>query len=74
VGHTDDVDTDESNQILGKQRVDFVIDKLVERGVPRNILEGRGEGEQQLLERRKGEPLDTWRKRCRRVELMKVNS
>jgi outer membrane protein OmpA-like peptidoglycan-associated protein len=74
VGHTDDVDTDESNQILGKQRVDFVIDKLVERGVPRNILEGRSEGEQQLLERRKGEPLDTWRKRCRRVELMKVNS
>ena len=74
VGHTDDVDTEESNQILGKQRVDFVIDKLVERGVPRNILEGKSEGEQQLLERRKGESVETWRKRCRRVELMKVNS
>lgn len=74
VGHTDDVDTDESNQILGKQRVDFVIDKLVERGVPRTILEGRSEGEQQLLERRKGESVELWRKRCRRVELMKVTS
>lgn len=74
VGHTDDVDTDESNRILGKRRVEFVIEKLVERGVPRSILEGRSEGEQQLLERRKGESLDTWRKRCRRVELMKVSS
>jgi outer membrane protein OmpA-like peptidoglycan-associated protein len=74
VGHTDDVDTDESNLVLGSQRVNFVIDKLVERGVPRTILEGRSEGEIKLLERRKGESIETWRKRCRRVELMKVSS
>jgi outer membrane protein OmpA-like peptidoglycan-associated protein len=74
VGHTDDVDTDESNLVLGAQRVNFVIDKLVERGVPRAILEGQTEGEKQLLARRKGENLEMWRKRCRRVELKKVNS
>ncbi len=74
VGHTDDVDTDESNLILGQQRVNFVIDKLVERGVSRGILEGISEGEQQLLPRRTDESIDTWRKRCRRVELKKVSS
>lgn len=74
VGHTDDVDDDASNLVLGQQRVNFVIDKLVERGVSRNILEGASEGEQQLLQRRPGESIETWRKRCRRVELKKVTS
>lgn len=74
VGHTDDVDTDESNVVLGKQRVEFVIERLVERGVPRSILEGSSQGEQQLLKRRKDETIDSWRKRCRRVELTKVTS
>lgn len=73
VGHTDDVDTDESNRVLGNQRVAFVIDQLVERGVSRDILEGTSEGERQPLERRKGESQDSWRKRCRRVELIKVS-
>jgi outer membrane protein OmpA-like peptidoglycan-associated protein len=54
--------------------VNFVIDKLVERGVSRGILEGISEGEQQLLPRRTDESIDTWRKRCRRVELKKVSS
>jgi len=74
VGHTDDVDTDESNVVLGTQRVNFVIDKLVERGVSRTILEGVSKGEQELLPRRIDESIDTWRKRCRRVELKKVSS
>lgn len=74
LGHTDDVDTDESNLVLGKQRVNFVIDRLVERGVSRDILQGVSEGEQQLLPRRPDESIDTWRKRCRRVELKKVSS
>lgn len=73
VGHTDDVDSDESNRLLGSQRVAFVIDQLVERGVSREILEGTSEGERQPLDKRKGESLDSWRKRCRRVELIKVS-
>lgn len=73
VGHTDDVDSDESNRILGNQRVQFVIDQLVQRGVSHDILDGTSQGEQQPLAKRKGEQLETWRKRCRRVELIKVS-
>lgn len=72
VGHTDDVDTDESNFALGEQRVRFVIDELVQRGVDRELLEARSSGESQLPSRRDGESLDQWRKRARRVELQKV--
>lgn len=71
-GHTDDVDSDESNLLLGKQRVEFIIDRLVEGGLSRTILEGRSAGEKQLLPRRPGESIESWRRRCRRVELVKV--
>lgn len=71
-GHTDDVDTDAKNRVLGQQRVNFVIDQLVLRGVPRSLLEGRSAGERELPERRTAEDVDTWRKRSRRVELVKV--
>jgi outer membrane protein OmpA-like peptidoglycan-associated protein len=71
-GHTDDVDTDDDNMELGRKRVEFIIDRLVEGGLPRELLEGRSRGERDLLARRPGESTETWRKRCRRVELIKV--
>jgi outer membrane protein OmpA-like peptidoglycan-associated protein len=72
VGHTDDVGTDASNTKLGRQRVEFIIDELERRGVERSLMEGRSAGEQLLPTRRTGESEDTWRKRARRVELVKV--
>lgn len=72
IGHTDDVGTDASNEKLGRERVQFVIDQLVARGVARELLEGRSAGESLLPARRKAEPVDVWRKRARRVELVKV--
>lgn len=72
IGHTDDVDTEESNLLLGKNRVTFVINELVKRGVPAELLEGRSAGESLTLDKRKGESIEQWRKRCRRVELVKV--
>ncbi|MDZ4745442.1 MAG: hypothetical protein SGJ05_05515 [bacterium] len=72
IGHTDDVDTEESNIILGKNRVTFVINELVKRGVAEELLEGRSAGERLTLSKRKDESVDQWRKRCRRVELVKV--
>lgn len=71
-GHTDDVDTDENNLVLGRKRVDFIIQRLIEGGLPAAILEGRSQGERELLPRRPGESVESWRKRCRRVELVKV--
>ena len=72
IGHTDDVDSDASNMKLGKQRVDFTISELAKRGIPRELMEGRSVGERLMPNRRPGDPLDTWRKKCRRVELLKV--
>lgn len=72
IGHTDDVDTDVNNLKLGRQRVDFIIDQLVQRGVDRSLLEGRSAGERLKPDKRKGESLDQWRKRSRRVELVKI--
>ena len=72
IGHTDDVDSDASNMKLGKQRVEFIMKKLAERGIPLDLMEGRSAGERLKPNRRPGESLDLWRKRCRRVELVKV--
>jgi outer membrane protein OmpA-like peptidoglycan-associated protein len=72
IGHTDDAGSDAYNLRLGQNRVNFIIEQLVRRGVPRERLEGQSAGESQLLERREGESLAAWRKRCRRVELQKV--
>lgn len=72
IGHTDDVGTDASNLKLGRQRVSFIMENLVERGVPQSILDGRTAGESLLPVRRQGETIDQWRKRSRRVELVKV--
>lgn len=72
IGHTDDVGTDASNLTLGRQRVEFVMSELVKRGVPADLLEGRSAGERLKPDRRASEPIDVWRKRSRRVELVKV--
>ncbi len=73
VGNTDDVGTDEYNKQLGQRRVDFIISELEKRGVPAELLEGRSAGERELLPKRPGEDINMWRKRCRRVELQKIN-
>lgn len=70
-GHTDDVADVAYNKTLGMRRAQFVVDELIQRGVPASKLEARSEGESRLLPRRKGEDLDTYRIRCRRVELTK---
>lgn len=71
VGHTDDIGTDEYNMSLGLRRVEFIIGELVKRNVPRNILIGRSAGEIEMLERRRDEGIDTYRKRLRRVVIEK---
>lgn len=72
IGHTDDIGSPEYNRWLGQKRVEFVIRELVRRGVPRELLRGESAGQSQLLPRLPGEPLERWRKRCRRVELTKL--
>lgn len=72
IGHTDDVDSDANNLMLGRNRVNFVMDQLVSRGVDRSVLEGRSAGETLLPHRKQGESIILWRKRARRVELVKV--
>lgn len=72
VGHTDDVGTEEYNLRLGQNRVDFIIKELIKRGVSPDILEGRSAGESQLLPRKPNEDLATYRKRLRRVEILKI--
>lgn len=72
VGHTDDVGTIEYNQKLGERRVNFVINELVKRGVPTELLEGRSAGELEPLERKSDEKIENYRKRLRRVVLERV--
>ncbi len=38
MGHTDDIGSVEYNNKLGERRVNFVINELVQRGIPRQIL------------------------------------
>ncbi|MFP4527915.1 MAG: hypothetical protein ACLFQX_05140 [Candidatus Kapaibacterium sp.] len=71
-GHTDDVASVEYNQALGRRRVEFIIDQLAARAVPRELLEGRSAGELEPLDRRPDENLSMYRKRLRRVTLEKI--
>ncbi len=72
VGHTDPNGSDAYNLDLGRRRVEFVIEELERRGVPRSLLEGISAGERQLLPRRPGEQTEQYYRRNRRVELSKV--
>ena len=72
VGHTDYLDTDEYNIKLGERRVNFIINELVKRGIPKDKLFGRSAGENELLEKRKNENEENFRKRLRRVTIEKI--
>lgn len=72
VGHTDDAASASYNLALGQRRVEFVVQQLISRGVPAEMLEAQSAGESQLLPRRKDESLQQWRLRCRRVELARI--
>lgn len=71
-GHTDDVASVAYNQALGERRVNFVVEELVKRGVPREMLAAKSAGELEPLPKKDGEYIDMYRKRLRRVELTKV--
>lgn len=72
VGHTDDQGSNDYNYRLGLNRVNFVINQLVKRGVSKDLLEGISAGEEQPLPRRPNEDLEIFRKRLRRVEISKI--
>ncbi len=72
IGHTDDQGSDSYNYKLGLNRVLFIIEQLVKRGVPRSMLKGISVGESEPLVQMSGESKRMWRMRCRRVELKKV--
>lgn len=72
VGHTDENGASEYNIGLGQRRVEFVMNELVKRGIPRPLFEARSAGEDEPLPRRKSEPLESYYKRNRRVELVKI--
>ena len=71
-GHTDDVASEQYNYNLGLKRVKFVIDELIKRGVPKELLNGRSAGKRELLPKRQDEDINIYRKRQRRVELKKL--
>ncbi len=73
IGHTDDVGNEDFNNKLGQNRVNFIIAGLIQRGVSKDILEGKSAGESELLQQLPDETTKMWRKRCRRVELQKIN-
>ncbi len=72
VGHTDYLASDEYNFYLGDKRVNFVINELVKRGIPKAILFGRSAGKKELLPRRINEVEENYRKRLRRVTIEKI--
>ncbi len=73
VGHTDENGTIEYNNNLGKKRVEFVVEQLVKRGLPKTMFQTRSAGELEPLPRRKDEPLEEYYKRNRRVEFSKIS-
>lgn len=72
VGHTDDVASDEYNKTLGKRRVEFVVNQLIDRGVPNYIMNYRSAGENEPLTKRQSESIEIFRKRLRRVTITMV--
>jgi outer membrane protein OmpA-like peptidoglycan-associated protein len=72
VGHTDDRASVDANRAEGWQRANFVMNELIQRGVPASLLIASSQGNSQLLARNKKEPDKTYRMRCRRVEILKI--
>ena len=71
-GHTDYLGSEAYNDRLGQKRVDFVVEELIKRGVPEDILDARSAGENEPLPRWEEENEKMYRKRLRRVTLEKV--
>lgn len=72
VGHTDYSGSNDYNDRLGMRRVEFVIEELVKRGVPKELLEGRSAGENELLAKLPSEDDSFYMRRLRRVTLEKI--
>ena len=72
VGHTDDIGSVEYNYKLGERRVNFVINELIQRGIPKQILYGRSAGKLEPISKKENEDIDTYRKRLRRVTIEKI--
>lgn len=72
VGHTDEIGSNEYNMKLGQRRADFIVKQLVKLGVPAGMLKSESKGEEALPKKRSSEDVDTFNKRCRRVELFKL--
>lgn len=71
VGHTDQIASSQYNNILGKNRADFVATELVKRGVDNKLLKVYTKGKSEALPRRQDEDLETYHKRLRRVTFEK---
>ena len=65
-GHTDNVGTDEDNQILSENRAESVRKYLVENGIPEELLTTKGYGESRPIESNNTE---YGRHKNRRVEI-----
>lgn len=72
VGNTDDMGGVEYNKVLGQRRVEFVVNELVKRNVPKKILFARSAGKLEPLKKRKDEVTETFQKRLRRVTMEKI--
>jgi hypothetical protein len=72
VGHTDLVGSNAYNNELGLNRVIFVSQELIKRGVPENLLEIRSAGKKEPLQRVRSESEEQYYKRLRRVTLTKI--
>ncbi|MCX6147076.1 MAG: carboxypeptidase regulatory-like domain-containing protein, partial [Candidatus Kapabacteria bacterium] len=72
VGNTDDMGGVEYNRVLGQRRVEFVVNELVKRNVPKKILFARSAGKLEPLKKRKDEVTETYQKRLRRVTMEKI--
>ena len=75
-GHTDDTFTDEYNFELSYKRALHVMAVIRSHLDSKNLTPGSsyrifplGMGKSQLLEKKRDESMDAWRRRCRRIEL-----
>ena len=48
-GHTDDIGTDEANQLLSEQRASSVVQAIIQKGIDPKRLAAEGKGEKQPI-------------------------
>ncbi|MDY6991256.1 MAG: OmpA family protein [Pseudomonadota bacterium] len=70
LGHTDPVGSNSYNQGLSERRAQAVANYLVAQGIAASVIQTRGLGETDLVERLPGESTKQWHARCRRVEII----